>query len=57
MGLAAISAALQHDEYNLLILMYDNESYANTDIQPSKFCPSLNSMENLLPMGSQGPWR
>ena len=35
MGLSAISAALQHDEYNLLILCYDNESYANTDIQVS----------------------
>ena len=39
MGLAAISAALQHDEYNLLILMYDNESYANTDIQASGSTP------------------
>ena len=39
MGLSAISAALQHDEYNLLILMYDNESYANTDIQVSGSSP------------------
>ncbi len=39
MGLSAISAALQHDEYNLLILMYDNESYANTDIQGSGSSP------------------
>ena len=39
MGLAAISAALQHDEYNLLILCYDNESYANTDIQVSGSSP------------------
>ena len=39
MGLASISAALQHDEYNLLILMYDNESYANTDIQASGSTP------------------
>jgi pyruvate ferredoxin oxidoreductase beta subunit len=39
MGLAAISAALQHTEYNLLILMYDNESYANTDIQVSGSSP------------------
>jgi pyruvate ferredoxin oxidoreductase beta subunit len=39
MGLAAISAALQHTDYNLLILMYDNESYANTDIQVSGSSP------------------
>src|SRR3974377_1951895 len=32
MGLSAISATLTHKEYNSLILMYDNESYANTDI-------------------------
>jgi pyruvate ferredoxin oxidoreductase beta subunit len=39
MGLSAISAALQHTEYNLLILLYDNESYANTDIQVSGTSP------------------
>jgi pyruvate ferredoxin oxidoreductase beta subunit len=39
MGLSAISAALQHVDYNLLILMYDNESYANTDIQVSGSSP------------------
>jgi pyruvate ferredoxin oxidoreductase beta subunit len=39
MGLSAISAALQHSEYNLLILLYDNESYANTDIQVSGSSP------------------
>jgi pyruvate ferredoxin oxidoreductase beta subunit len=39
MGLSAISAALQHTEYNLLVLMYDNESYANTDIQTSGSSP------------------
>ncbi len=33
MGLSAISATLTHPDYNCLILMYDNESYANTDIQ------------------------
>ena len=32
MGLAAISGALQSD-YDLLVVMYDNESAANTDIQ------------------------
>src|SRR5207249_2102512 len=35
----AISAALTHPDYNLLILMYDNESYANTDIQLSGSTP------------------
>jgi pyruvate ferredoxin oxidoreductase beta subunit len=39
MGLAAISATLTHPEYNCLILMYDNESYANTDIQLSGSTP------------------
>src|SRR2546428_11645908 len=39
MGLAAISATLTHPDYNLLILMYDNESYANNDIQLSGSTP------------------
>src|SRR5499427_7152570 len=39
MGLAAISATLTHKEYNSLILLYDNESYANTDIQLSGLTP------------------
>src|SRR5260370_35616838 len=39
MGLAAISATLTHPGYNCLILMYDNESYANTDIQLSGSTP------------------
>ena len=39
MGLAAISAALTDIEYNLLIFLYDNESYANTDIQTSGQTP------------------
>ncbi len=39
MGLSAVSAALQHTQYNLLILLYDNESYANTDIQVSGSSP------------------
>ncbi len=39
MGLSAISAAMLHSEYNLLIMMYDNESYANTDIQTSGSSP------------------
>ena len=39
MGLSAISATLTHPDYNVLILMYDNESYANTDIQLSGSTP------------------
>ena len=39
MGLSAISATLTHPDYNVLILMYDNESYANTDIQLSGMTP------------------
>jgi pyruvate ferredoxin oxidoreductase beta subunit len=39
MGLSAISAAMQDTRYNFLILLYDNESYANTDIQASGMTP------------------
>jgi len=39
MGISAISATLTHPDYNCLILMYDNESYANTDIQLSGSTP------------------
>ncbi len=39
MGIGAISATLTHKEYNSLILLYDNESYANTDIQLSGMTP------------------
>jgi pyruvate ferredoxin oxidoreductase beta subunit len=39
MGLNGISATLTHKDYNCLILMYDNESYANTDIQLSGSTP------------------
>ena len=39
MGLSAISACLTHPEYNHLVLLYDNESYANTDIQVSGMSP------------------
>ena len=35
MGLSAVSATLTWPEYNSLIVMYDNESYANTGIQVS----------------------
>ena len=39
MGLSAISASMTHPEYNHLVLLYDNESYANTDIQVSGSSP------------------
>src|SRR6202047_3356416 len=39
MGLGAISAALTHAEYKFLVILYDNESYANTDIQLSGSTP------------------
>jgi len=39
MGIGAISATLTHPDYNCHILMYDNESYANTDIQLSGSTP------------------
>jgi pyruvate ferredoxin oxidoreductase beta subunit len=39
MGIGAISATLTHPDYNCLILLYDNESYANTDIQLSGSTP------------------
>lgn len=39
MGLSALSAAMQETRYNLMILLYDNESYANTDIQASGMTP------------------
>src|SRR6184192_1352375 len=39
MGLGAISAALTHTDYSFLIILYDNESYANTDIQLSGQTP------------------
>jgi pyruvate/2-oxoacid:ferredoxin oxidoreductase beta subunit len=46
MGLNGISATLTHKDYNCLILMYDNESYANTDIQlsaPRRTAPTPRS--------------
>ncbi len=39
MGLSAISASMTHPQYNHLVVMYDNESYANTDIQVSGSSP------------------
>src|SRR5260370_10253290 len=39
MGIGGISATLTHPDYNCLILMYDNESSANPDIQFSGSTP------------------
>lgn len=51
MGLSSISAALQEARYNLLILLYDNESYANTDIQASGSTP-WGAVTAFTPSGS-----
>ena len=61
MGLGAISATLTHKEYNSLILMYDNESYANTDIQLSGSTPltmiwSIRAMGNAAGQLKPKPW-
>ncbi len=50
MGISGISATLTHPDYNLLILMYDNESYANTDIQLSGSTP-YGAQHHLQPAG------
>src|SRR2546423_2576144 len=52
MGLGAISATLTHPDYNCLILMYDNESYANTDIQLSGSTP-YGAHTTFSPPGSK----
>jgi pyruvate ferredoxin oxidoreductase beta subunit len=39
MGLSAISATMTHPDYNVLIFLYDNEEYGNTDIQVSGTSP------------------
>src|SRR5919197_69749 len=51
MGLGAISATLTHKDYNSLILLYDNESYANTDIQLSSMTP-YGAVTTFSPTGS-----
>src|SRR5260221_11024922 len=61
MGLGAISATLTHKEYNSLILLYDNESYANTDIQLSGSTP-YGANTTFSPPGSgkrliHTPWK
>ena len=52
MGLSAISAALTHAEYSFLIILYDNESYANTDIQLSGSTP-YGAVTTFSPTGKQ----
>src|SRR5260370_11284579 len=52
MGISAISATLTHPDYNCLILMYDNESYANTDIQLSGSTP-YGAHTTFSPPGSK----
>ena len=52
MGLSAISAALTHEDYNLLMVLYDNESYANTDIQLSGSTP-WGAVTTFSPAGTK----
>jgi pyruvate ferredoxin oxidoreductase beta subunit len=52
MGLSAISASLTHAEYNFLIILYDNESYANTDIQVSGSSP-YGAVTTFSPTGKK----
>lgn len=51
MGLSAISAALQTD-YHLLIVLYDNESAANTDIQATGMT-TWGAQTTFTPTGSE----
>src|SRR5437868_12158045 len=52
MGISGISATLTHPDYNCLILMYDNESYATTDIQLSGSTP-YGAHTTFSPPGSK----
>ncbi len=51
MGLGGISGALQTD-YDLLIIIYDNESAANTDIQATNMTP-WGAQTTFTPTGSK----
>ncbi len=53
MGIGGISAALQSD-YDLLIIMYDNESAANTDIQATGLT-TYGAQTTFTPPGSKHP--
>src|SRR5919109_2978368 len=52
MGFGAISAALTHADYRFLVILYDNESYANTDIQLSGSTPD-GAVTTFSPTGKQ----
>src|SRR5438445_11877560 len=54
MGLGAISATLTHKDYNCLVLLYDNERYANTDIQLSIQTP-YGAVATFSPPAPQKP--
>jgi pyruvate ferredoxin oxidoreductase beta subunit len=54
MGLSAVSATLTWPEYNSLIIMYDNESYANTGVQVSCQTP-YGAHTTFSPVGSVKP--
>nr|WP_083805484.1 thiamine pyrophosphate-dependent enzyme [Vulcanisaeta moutnovskia] len=51
-GLSEVSNALTHTKYNFLILMYDNESSANTDIQETTMTP-FGALTTFSPSGKQ----
>ena len=51
MGVSAISATLTYPEYDCLIIMYDNESYANTGIQASG-TTSWGAVTRFTPTGT-----
>ena len=53
MGIGGISAALQSD-YDLLIIMYDNESAANTDIQATGLT-TYGAQTTFTPPGTTHP--
>lgn len=53
MGLSGISSALQTD-YDLLIILYDNESAANTDIQATGMT-TFGAQTTFTPSGSKHP--
>src|SRR5438046_2870751 len=52
MGIGAISATLTNKDYNCLVLLYDNESYANTDIQLSSQTP-YGAVTTFSPSGTK----
>ena len=51
MGVSAISAMLTYPQYDCLVIMYDNESYANTGIQASGTTP-WGAVTRFTPSGT-----